>query len=196
MGRAPADHRTTTTEEPTMTDLTAATPAAVATAATLYPRVMLTVHTPDCLLGTYASAAENARDMPADADLPPVTHRLLLDWALGYLLDGTASCTCPTAVRAAAVTDLDTGERDAYRAGDDATAQVLAGIRHAVETTLGGIHLGDTLTWWGANGHAWEGPVTGFWHDGTPRAAQWNAVHADSCDCSSWEGADQSIPDW
>ena len=165
--------------------------------ADLYPRTLMTVHTPDCLLGAYASAAENARDVPR-ADLPAdqVTHRLLLDWALGYLLDGTASCTCPTAHRAAAVADLDRAERAAYRRGDDAMAQRLEATRFGLELALGGVHLGDTITWHAANGHMFEGPVTGFHRDGRPRAAQWNAGHADSCTCGSWEGEDRSIPDW
>lgn len=176
-----------------MTTTTTTTTAA----ADLYPRTLMTVHTPDCLLGAYASAAENARDMPrADLAADQVTHRLLLDWALGYLLDGLATCTCPTAHRAAAVTDLDRAERAAYRADDLNTARALAAVRYQVEVTLGGVHLGDTLTWRGANGHVWEGPVTKFWHDGTPEAAQWNAGHADSCDCDTWEGADRSLPDW
>jgi len=165
--------------------------------ADLYPRTLMTVHTPDCLLGAYASAAENARDVPR-ADLPAdqVTHRLLLDWALGYLLDGTASCTCPTAHRAAAVADLDRAERAAYRADDLDTARALEAFRFAVENSLGGIHLGDTVTGRAVNGHVFDYRVTGFDPDGSTRTSQWDASHADSCDCDTWEGADRSIPDW
>jgi hypothetical protein len=158
---------------------------------------ILTAHTPDCLMSAYAAAAENHRDMAAaDRAALPWSHQLLLGWAVGYLADGTASCSCPVGHRADAVEDLDRAQRAAYRRGDDTTAQLLQTTRFGLELALGGVHLGDTLTWRAANGHMFEGPVTGFDRDGHPRAAQWNAGHADSCTCGSWEGEDRSLPDW
>jgi len=154
---------------------------------------LLTAHTPACLMSAYAAAAENMRD----SDRWRPSHQRLLDWAMGYLDDQLADCSCPVSHRVDAIMDLDRAERVAYRVDDQDMAHRLEAARYGLEQRLPGRdHLGDTLTWRGANGHVWEGPVNGFSPDGHPRAAQWNAGHADSCDCGTWEGEDRSLPDW